>query len=218
MSAPSRFSSGSIFDALGKKTLRCFEAIAVELKKKSSTNIEKIFITNAPHDVTISDTDSAGNTANETFTSIGGFLAFSQIDENRLFTTSEITVSLVGIPAFGKTVDDGSGNSVELNFIQQFLNYDYVDQPVRIYRVFFDDEVTNLGSFLMFDGRINAPVIEDDPADTTIVAATCSSHWVDYERTTGQITNDNRQQNLYTGDRGFQFANKVIQDIKWQKP
>ena len=214
----SRFSSGNIFDALGKKTLRCFEALAIELRKKSDNSLEKIYITNAPHDVEISDTDSAGTTATKTFTSLGGFLGFSQISEERLFTTSEITISLAGVPAFGKTVDDGSGNDVTLNFIQQFLNYNYVDQPVRIYRVFFDEEVTNLGSMLMFDGRISAPVIEDDPQDTTTVAATCASHWQDYERSNGQITNDNRQQSLYTGDRAFQYASKVIQDITWQKP
>ena len=214
----SRFSSGNIFDALGKKTLRCFEALAIELRKKSDNSLEKIYITNAPHDVTISDTDSAGTTADKTFTTLGGFLGFSQIAEERLFTTSEITISLSGVPAFGKTADDGSGNTVTLNFIQQFLNYNYVDQPVRIYRVFFDENITNLGSMLMFDGRISAPVIEDDPQDTTTVAATCASHWQDYERSNGQITNDNRQQVLYTGDRAFQYASKVIQDITWQKP
>lgn len=214
----SRFSSGNIFDALGKKTLRCFEALAIELRKKSDNSLEKIYITNAPHDVTISDTDSAGTTADKTFTTLGGFLGFSQIAEERLFTTSEITISLSGVPAFGKTADDGSGNTVTLNFIQQFLNYNYVDQPVRIYRVFFDENITNLGSMLMFDGRISAPVIEDDPQDTTTVAATCASHWQDYERSNGQITNDNRQQSLYTGDRAFQYASKVIQDITWQKP
>ena len=214
----SRFSSGNIFDALGKKTLRCFEALVIELRKKSDNSLEKIYITNAPHDVTISDTDSAGTTADKTFTTLGGFLGFSQIAEERLFTTSEITISLSGVPAFGKTADDGSGNTVTLNFIQQFLNYNYVDQPVRIYRVFFDENITNLGSMLMFDGRISAPVIEDDPQDTTTVAATCASHWQDYERSNGQITNDNRQQSLYTGDRAFQYASKVIQDITWQKP
>lgn len=217
MTAPSRFSSGSIFDALGNKTLRCFESVVVELRKKSDNSLEKIYISNAPHDVSISDTDSAGTTATKTFTSVGAFLGFSQIQEERLFTTSEITVSLAGIPAYDKTADDGSGNTVQLDFIKQFLNYNYVDQPIRIYRTFFNDS-TELGSFLMFDGRISAPVIEDNPQDTTTVAATCASHWQDYERTNGVITNDNRQQSLYSGDRAFQYANKILQDIKWQKP
>ena len=83
--------------------------------------------------------------------------------------------------------------------------------------MFFDEDITNIGNLLMFDGRISAPVIEDDPADTTTVAATCASHWQDYERSNGVITNDNRQQSLYTGDRAFQYASKLIQDIKWQK-
>ena len=139
--------------------------------------------------------------------SVGQFLGFSNIEENRLFTSNEITITLAGIPAFE------TGES----FISQILQHDYVDKEVKIYRTFFDHD-THIDSFLMFSGRVDSPVIQDDPAQTTTVACTCSSHWVDYERTNGVITNDSRQQAIYTGDRAFQYANEIVKDISWKTP
>lgn len=185
----------NIQSAVENKVIQCYESLFLDIDGG-------IRITNAPRDLTITD---AG--ADRTFTSVGQFLGFSAIEEQRLFTTNEVTISLSGIPAFE------TGDS----FIADILQYDYVDKDVRIYRSFFDkDEHIANGDFLIFSGRVDAPVIEDDPADTTTVATTCSSHWVDYERTNGMITNDNRQTALYTGDRAFQYANQVIKDITWK--
>ena len=190
-----RFDSGTqanLIAALEKKVIQCYESVYLDVDGG-------IRITNAPMNITI---DS------NTFVSVGRFLGFSNVEEQRLFTTNEVTVTLAGIPAF----DDG-----DENFVEQVLNHNYVDKDIEIYRTFFDHD-THIDSFLMFKGRIDSPVIQDDPADTTTVAATCSSHWVNYERTNGMITNDDRQQALYTGDRGFQYANQVIKDIEWKKP
>ena len=190
-----RFDSGTqanLIAALEKKVIQCYESVYLDVDGG-------IRITNAPMNITI---DS------NTFVSVGRFLGFSNVEEQRLFTTNEVTVTLAGIPAF----DDG-----DENFVQQVLNHNYVDKDIEIYRTFFDHD-THIDSFLMFKGRIDSPVIQDDPADTTTVAATCSSHWVNYERTNGMITNDDRQQALYTGDRAFQYSNQVIKDIEWKKP
>ena len=190
-----RFDSGTqanLIAALEKKVIQCYESVYLDVDGG-------IRITNAPMNITI---DS------NTFVSVGRFLGFSNVEEQRLFTTNEVTVTLAGIPAF----DDG-----DENFVEQVLNHNYVDKDIEIYRTFFDHD-THIDSFLMFKGRIDSPVIQDDPADTTTVAATCSSHWVNYERTNGMITNDDRQQALYTGDRGFQYSNQVIKDIEWKKP
>lgn len=190
-----RFDSGTqanLIAALEKKVIQCYESVYLDVDGG-------IRITNAPMNITI---DS------NTFVSVGRFLGFSNVEEQRLFTTNEVTVTLAGIPAF----DDS-----DENFVEQVLNHNYVDKDIEIYRTFFDHD-THIDSFLMFKGRIDSPVIQDDPADTTTVAATCSSHWVNYERTNGMITNDDRQQALYTGDRAFQYSNQVIKDIEWKKP
>tara|TARA_B100001248_G_C27394870_1_gene464835 strand:+ start:1017 stop:1598 length:582 start_codon:yes stop_codon:yes gene_type:complete len=189
--------SSALQTAVEKKVIQCYESVFVDVDGG-------VRITNAPMSVDIVDPPGGSS---QQFISVGQFLGFSQIQEERLFTTNEVTITLAGLPAF-----DNSGKS----FVEQFLNHDYVDKSVRIYRTFFDHD-TLLDSFLIFEGRISAPVIEDDPQNTTTVAATCSSHWIDYERTNGTITNDNRQQSLHTGDRAFQFANQVIKDIQWKE-
>lgn len=179
--------------AVSQKTIQCYESVYLDIDGG-------IYITNAPRNITI-----AGEA--EEFISVGQFLGFSNIEESRLFTATEITVTLAGVPAFE------TGDS----FLSQILQHDYVDREIRIYRSFFNQDVY-IDSFLMFKGRVDAPVIEDDPVDTTTVAATCSSQWRDYERTNGMITNDARQKSLYPGDVGFEHAAEVIRDIVWKKP
>lgn len=181
--------SSALQDAVEKKVIQCYESLYVDIDGG-------IYITNAPMDISID-----GNT----YISVGQFLGFSSIEEQRLFTTSEITVTLAGIPAFE------TGDS----FLQQVLQFDYVDKEVKIYRSFFDHD-TYIDSFLMFKGRLDSPVIEDNPGDTTTVAATCSSNWVDYERTNGMITNDARHQSFYSGDLAFEFAADIVKDIQWK--
>lgn len=175
--------------AVEKKVIQAYESLYLDIDGG-------IYITNAPMNITIG--------ANE-YISVGQFLGFSSLEENRLFTTSEITISMAGIPAFE------TGES----FLQQVLQFDYVDKEVKIYRSFFDHD-SYIDSFLMFKGRVDAPVIDDDPSNTTTVACTCSSHWVDYERTNGVITNNNRQQQLYAGDVAFQYASDIVKDIQWK--
>ena len=175
--------------AVKKKVIQAYESLYLDIDGG-------IYITNAPMNIVIDG---------QTFISVGQFLGFSSMEENRLFTTSEVTITMAGIPAFE------TGES----FLQQILQHDYVDKEVKIYRTFLDLD-THIDSFLMFKGRVDAPVIEDDPGNTTTVACTCSSHWVDYERTNGLITNNNRQQQLYTGDVAFEYAADIVKDIQWK--
>lgn len=194
--------SSSVTEAIGKKVLQCYESLYMDID-------DGVFITNAPADVKLQDPHfiSLSNILGQvTFLSVGQFLGFSAVQEEKLFTTSEVTVSLSGLPS----------HELGTNFISDILQYDYIDKDVRIYRTFFDHD-THIGSFLIFKGRVDSPVIQDDPAGTTTLATTCSSHWVDYERSTGLITNDNRHKEIYSGDKGFEFANKIVQDIQWKE-
>ena len=194
--------ASSVTEAIGKKVLQCYESLYMDID-------DGVFITNAPADVKLQDPAfiTGSNVLGQvTFLSVGQFLGFSAVQEEKLFTTSEVTISLSGLPSH----ELGTG------FISDILQFDYIDKDVRIYRTFFDHD-THIGSFLIFKGRVDSPVIQDDPAGTTTLATTCSSHWVDYERSTGLITNDNRHKEIYSGDKGFEFANVVVQDIQWKE-
>lgn len=179
----------ALINAVSNKVIQCYESVYMDID-------DGVYITNAPYTVTIE-----GNN----YLSVGQFLGFSSVQEEKIFTTSEVTISLSGMPSH----ELGTG------FISDLLQYDYVDKEVKIFRTFFDAD-THIDSFLLFKGRLDSPVIQDDPNETTTIAATCSSHWVDYERTNGIITNDDRQQNLYSGDLGFEYAKETIKDIKWK--
>jgi hypothetical protein len=180
----------ALINAVNKKVIQAYESLYYDIDGG-------MYITNAPRDITI---------GGDTYVSLGAMLGFSSVEENRLFTATNVTITLSGIPSY-----EGS----QLNFIAQILQNDYVDREVKIYRSFFAAD-QYIDSFLMFSGRMDSPVIQDDPADTTTVAVTCSSHWVDYERANGVITNDARQQALYPGDLGFSNSAHVIKDIQWK--
>lgn len=182
----------AIIDAVNQKVINAYEMLYVDMDGG-------IYVTNAPTDISY-----GGNT----YISLGNFLGFSGIEEQSDFTINEITISLSGVPAF----DDG-GNS----FINVVLQYDYIDKPVQIYRAFFNRD-TFIDAFLMFEGRINAPMIQDDPGGTTTVGVTVSNNWVDYDRVNGMITNNDRHQSLYPGDLFFEHANETTKDIAWKPP
>lgn len=181
--------SAALISAVEKKVIQCYESVYIDID-------DGVYITNAPYKIAIDGND---------YLSVGQFLGFSAVQEEKVFTTSEVTISLSGMPSY----------ELGTSFISDLLQYDYVDKEVKIYRSFFDYD-TYIDSFIMFKGRLDSPVIQDDPNKTTTIAATCSSHWVDYERTNGVITNDDRQQDLYSGDLGFAFAKETIKDIKWK--
>lgn len=184
-----RFNS-ALVNAVEQKTFVAYEMIYADIDGG-------LYLTNAPRDITY-----AGNT----YLSLGQFLGFSGIEEKSKFTINEITVTLAGMPAFDN--DDSS-------FIDLVLNNVYIDRQVRIYRAFFDRDLF-IDAFMMFEGRISAPVIKDSPNDTVTVAVTVSNNWIDYDRENGMITNDARQQGLYPGDTIFSKAAEVVKDIQWK--
>jgi hypothetical protein len=94
----------------------------------------------------------------------------------------------------------------------------YVDQPVKVYRSFYGLDNLQIGAFLLFEGQIVSAAIEYDVESTATVELKVSSHWVNFQRYTGRFTNTNSQQTYYSGDTGFDRANRVQKDIIWQQP
>lgn len=177
---------------LSKKTLQCFEMAYIDIDGG-------VRVTNAPRNISY---------GGETFLSLGNFLGFSNVEETSKFQVSNITVSLSGIPAY----DDGDSS-----FISQFLQYDYVDKDVEIYRAFFDQDLF-VDAIMIFKGRIDNPIISDNPGEDLIMAVETVNNWTDYERRAGRHTNDNEHQAFYSGDLFFEYSADTIKDIKWAPP
>ena len=193
---------GALFSAaLKRKTLQAYEMVFIDID-------EGIRLTNAPRDIEY---------LGETYTSVGAFLGFSEITEEQEFGVSEITVSLAGFPMYDLVDEFGE----PVNLFSQFLEHEYVDRTIRIYRAFFQEDALIVDSgtpaiMLMFDGLVDSPVIQDDPADNTTIAVKAVNQWVDFERTNGRRTNDAEQQVLFPGDRIFKFAKDNVKDIQWK--
>jgi hypothetical protein len=182
--------------ALGKKTLQAYEMVFLDVDAG-------VWLTNAPIDV-----DYGG----DTFTSVGAFLGFSEISEEQEFGVSEVTVSLSGLPMHD--LRDINGDPV--NLFSMFLEHEYIDKTIKIYRVFFDDDqpITD-GVMLMFDGRCDQPTISEDPTGNTTISVRAVNQWIDFERVGGRKTNHNQQLFFFPGDNFFEYVKDSVKDLKW---
>lgn len=132
--------------------------------------------------------------------------------------------NLVGLSA---VVEDSSNaiNKVDFVFggvddeiIKLILDYDYIDRPITIRKQFVNPNSDALvgGSFLVFDGRIDQPVITHAfDSRTATISIACSNHWVDYARKNNRHTNDAEQQAIFSGDSCFRYSIDFDKEVKW---
>lgn len=180
-----------------------FELLYLRVRDTGSETFEHTYISNAPYDITV-DTNIASmgiGQGTQTFTALGPFLQFGNVDESADFQINQVTITLGGIR-------DGD--------LALFLDNQYLDQPVKIFRVWYTGDGDMIDDPVMiFDGRIDKPVISDDPQNGITIGCSASSQWVDYERRAGRHTNPSEQIFFFPGDTGFKFANIAIKDLKW---
>ena len=142
--------------------------------------------------------ESGGNT----FLPVGHLLDIGQPQE-----TQELRVGSIGFKISG----------VDQSYIYIFLNQEYINKRARIWKAVLDSQGQIIGdTILTFDGQITGFSIEDSE-DSSVISLTCASHWADFERKAGRLTNNNSQQYFFPSDTGFQFAANSIKDIKWGK-
>lgn len=149
-------------------------------------------------------TDAAYNITNngKTYLSTGGMLSVTDINEEDKLTIEKVDIVV---------------SAVKSEYVKLFLDYDYIDRRVIIYRAVLDDNHKVIGTpFLVFDGRLDAPAVaEDFQSRTATLKVSASSHWVDFDATNGRHTNDSEQQVLFPGDKFFEFAMVTTKDVKW---
>lgn len=138
-----------------------------------------------------------------TYSALGHFLGFSDIEETADVQVNSLTLSLSG---------------VDQAWISAFLSYYYIDRPVKIYKAFLDGTTMSViaDPILIFEGRMDEPGIEENPEDgSCIVTVSATNIWVDFERKAGRHTNHEEQQIFFPGDLGFQYASEMVKDITW---
>ena len=87
-----------------------------------------------------------------------------------------------------------------------------------IYKAFLStvDDSLIANPLLIFDGRMDAPIISEDPnSGTCTVAVNATNAWVDFERKPGRKTSHAEQQLAFSGDLGMEFASEVVKELLW---
>lgn len=165
----------------------------VNLLQFAITSDHLTLLTDAAYDITI---------GSFTYKSTAGMLSVTDINEEDKLTIEKVDIVV---------------SAVKSEYVKLFLDYNYINRRVLIYRAVLDDNHKVIGTpFLVFDGRLDAPAISEDfQSRTATLKVSATSHWVDFDATNGRHTNDSEQQVLFPGDKFFEFAMLTTKDIKW---
>tara|TARA_Y100001973_G_C5184566_1_gene326968 strand:+ start:444 stop:1010 length:567 start_codon:yes stop_codon:yes gene_type:complete len=159
-----------------------------------------------------------------------GFSTPVNLTDNSFTLTSSVSGSsktytaspfLVSNPSFTEETDlsksslniDLSG--ADLTFISTALNENIVNDAVEIYRGFLGN--TNqiiTDPFLLYKGTIDTFAISESENES-VLSLTVVSHWADFEKRSGRLTNNNSQQRFFSSDVGMNFSSQTVLDIKW---
>jgi hypothetical protein len=66
----------------------------------------------------------------------------------------------------------------------------------------------------VFNGQITKWQIVENRGRSG-VRLSVASHWADFEKLGGRLTNNSSQQFYFPNDLGFEYAANTIRDIKW---
>lgn len=181
--------SADTLDALAQDAVLIDHLVEFELDEPTGT----IRLTDAFQNV-----EWGGNT----YTAAGHFLTMGDVEETSTLTINTLQVNYSG---------------VDQSMIALVLQEHYLDRTLRIRRAYFDPDTWQIRSVeTLFEGRVNRPDVAEDPDNgTSTVAIDVSNMWVDFERSPGRTTNHEQQQLWFPGDRGFEYAARVFQDLPW---
>jgi len=153
-------------------------------------------LTNAPFSITATTTTGGSGT----YSANGEFLSFDLVSETIDARVNQINVVL---------------SAASSTFTNLFLNNDYLNRRVVVYRLFFDSSYSAIGSpVMLWDGEIVGYKISENTKSATI-SVTSSSVFYDFDRVAGRRTNDKSQQAVFPNDKGMEFSTSAIADIKW---
>lgn len=106
-------------------------------------------------------------------------------------------------------------SGVDQSYLSIFLNQEYINRQVKMWIAILDASGSIIGDPIKtFDGQIVGYSLQES-RETCAINMKVASHWADFERTTGRLSNNTSQQQYFSGDTGFRFAAKISRDVKW---
>lgn len=129
----------------------------------------------------------------------GEFVNVATANETGELRVEEITLTLSNITSTVRSLIEGG---------------DYIDKSANIYIAFFDDNETIVDATTFFAGTItHASITEnEDMSHITLSIANQFSNW---QLTKGRHFSDESQQQVYSGDKGLEYADQTKADIRW---
>ncbi len=137
-----------------------------------------------------------------TYTASGDILGVPSVQESATINTSQVNLTIT---------------SVSQAFLSLFLNNDHIHQPVTIYRAYLTDAGALVNNpYTYFVGYISGYTVNESTTSSRLTI-NIANHWSNFMMKKGRKTNDNSQQQLFSGDRFFSFSSAVITDLEWGK-
>jgi len=98
-----------------------------------------------------------------------------------------------------------------------FLSNDWMNRPATVYKAVLSESGAITGAPLtIFSGQITNWQFQESGGNSKVTVS-LSSHWADFQKKQGRLTNNNSQQFYFAGDVGFEYAAHTVRDIKWGK-
>ena len=90
----------------------------------------------------------------------------------------------------------------------------YTDKKANIYIAFFDVDENLVDATTYFSGIINNAAITENKESSTI-SIYVANHWANWNLRKGRHFSDESQQQIYSGDKGLEYADQTKEDIRW---
>ena len=137
-----------------------------------------------------------------TYSPVGSLLSFTNITETNDVVVESLSISLSG---------------VDQTYTNLLLSENYIDRKIEIYKGFLNSSEQLINDpILIFSGRINNPIVQEDPdSGKSSLIVSASSHFIDFNKKTGRFTNNESQQSFFPGDTGFRFASAAVKELNW---
>jgi hypothetical protein len=188
--ADREMSSGLITTAT-KNTVQYYELVYIGVNAG-------YYVTNAPFNINYNAND---------YLSAGALLSVSNITEDISFEIQKLSITISGIAYLHNDTEP---------FMKEILDLDYTDKPVAIYRKYFNMDNTPSDVVQVYQGYIDNATVTDGIGNGGGVNIQTSNHWANFSRVTGNYTNQTSQQELFAGDKGFEFAKEIQKQIEWK--
>jgi hypothetical protein len=107
-------------------------------------------------------------------------------------------------------------SAIKPGIVAAVLLYDHINREVVLSRVILDRDGNNITVVVLFDGlSSNAGILDPDTGAPPVVQIEASSHFGDLDQRRGRYTNNEAQQDLFPGDKGFEFVTDLVDPILW---